>query len=107
MKDPSDSPRTKILLRPDPRFVIATETGRLEHAESYARQAFRAYGPEHRLLPVLAFLFVQSRLVEVSLFPYAILLQVTPIVAIASCGYLLIMQQGSGKQILFHTTTGQ
>ena len=31
----------------------------------------------------LAFLFVQSRAIEVSLFPYAILLQVTPIVAIA------------------------
>ena len=32
---------------------------------------------------VLAFLFVQSRWIEVSLFPYAVLLQVTPIVAIA------------------------
>ena len=31
----------------------------------------------------VAFLFVQSRVVEMSLFPYAILLQVTPIVAIA------------------------
>jgi NitT/TauT family transport system permease protein len=31
----------------------------------------------------VAFLFVQSRLLEASLFPYAILLQVTPIVAIA------------------------
>jgi NitT/TauT family transport system permease protein len=30
-----------------------------------------------------AFLFVQSRLMEVSLFPYAIILQVTPVVAIA------------------------
>ena len=30
-----------------------------------------------------AFVFVQSRLLEVSLFPYAIVLQVTPIVAIA------------------------
>jgi NitT/TauT family transport system permease protein len=30
-----------------------------------------------------AFLFVQSRIMEVSLFPYAIILQVTPIVAIA------------------------
>ena len=30
-----------------------------------------------------AFLFVQSKLIEVSLFPYAIVLQVTPIVAIA------------------------
>lgn len=31
----------------------------------------------------LAFLFVQSRVIEASLFPYAILLQVTPVVAIA------------------------
>ncbi|HXV07642.1 MAG TPA: ABC transporter permease, partial [Burkholderiales bacterium] len=31
----------------------------------------------------VAFLFVQSRTVEASLFPYAILLQVTPVVAIA------------------------
>ena len=32
---------------------------------------------------VVAFLFVQSRWVEVSFFPYAVLLQVTPVVAIA------------------------
>lgn len=32
---------------------------------------------------VVAFLFVQSRLIELSFFPYAVLLQVTPIVAIA------------------------
>ena len=32
---------------------------------------------------LIAFLFVQSRLIEISLFPYAVLLQVTPIVAIA------------------------
>jgi NitT/TauT family transport system permease protein len=32
---------------------------------------------------LVAFLFVQSRWVEISLFPYAVLLQVTPIVAIA------------------------
>lgn len=31
----------------------------------------------------IAFLFIQSRFIEVSLFPYAIILQVTPIVAIA------------------------
>ena len=31
----------------------------------------------------VAFLFVQSRLIEMSFFPYAVLLQVTPIVAIA------------------------
>jgi tetratricopeptide (TPR) repeat protein len=35
-------------------FVIATETGRAEQAEHYARQAFRAYGNEHELLPALA-----------------------------------------------------
>ena len=35
-------------------FVIATETGRAEQAEHYARQAFRAYGAEHELLPALA-----------------------------------------------------
>lgn len=35
-------------------FVVSTETGRNEQAEHYARQAFRAYGPEHRLLPALA-----------------------------------------------------
>jgi len=32
---------------------------------------------------LIAFLFVQSRIIEVSFFPYAVLLQVTPIVAIA------------------------
>ena len=31
----------------------------------------------------VAFLFVQNRMVEMSLFPYAVLLQVTPVVAIA------------------------
>jgi tetratricopeptide (TPR) repeat protein len=35
-------------------FVIATETGRSEQAEHYARQAFRAYGATHELLPALA-----------------------------------------------------
>lgn len=35
-------------------FVVATEMGRNEQAEHYARQAFRAYGTDHRNLPVLA-----------------------------------------------------
>lgn len=35
-------------------FVVATEMGRNEQAEHFARQAFRAYGTEHRLLPALA-----------------------------------------------------
>ena len=32
---------------------------------------------------LIAFAFVQSRVIETALFPYAVLLQVTPIVAIA------------------------
>jgi NitT/TauT family transport system permease protein len=39
---------------------------------------------------LLAFLFVQSRAVEVSLFPYAVLMQVTPIVAIAPLIIILV-----------------
>lgn len=39
---------------------------------------------------LLAFIFVQSRTLEVSLFPYAVLLQVTPIVAIAPLIIILV-----------------
>jgi tetratricopeptide (TPR) repeat protein len=35
-------------------FVVATEAGRTEQAEHFARQAFRAYGTEHPRLPALA-----------------------------------------------------
>ncbi|HEX8211834.1 MAG TPA: tetratricopeptide repeat protein [Longimicrobium sp.] len=35
-------------------FVVALETGRHAQAEEYARAAFRAYGPHHDRLPVLA-----------------------------------------------------
>ena len=40
----------------------------------------------------LAFLFVQNRLIEASLFPYAILLQVTPVVAIAPLVIIWVKQ---------------
>jgi NitT/TauT family transport system permease protein len=39
---------------------------------------------------LIAFVFVQSRAVEVSLFPYAVLLQVTPVVAIAPLIIILV-----------------
>ena len=39
---------------------------------------------------LIAFLFVQSRVIEVCLFPYAVLLQVTPIVAIAPLIIILV-----------------
>ncbi|GAA5164845.1 ABC transporter permease [Viridibacterium curvum] len=44
---------------------------------------FLAFGMAVVLGVIAAFLFVQSRVIETSLFPYAILLQVTPVVAIA------------------------
>ena len=42
-----------------------------------------AFGCATLLGVLVAFTFVQSRLIETALFPYAVLLQVTPIVAIA------------------------
>jgi NitT/TauT family transport system permease protein len=39
---------------------------------------------------LVAFMFVQSRTIEVSLFPYAVLLQVTPVVAIAPLIIILV-----------------
>jgi NitT/TauT family transport system permease protein len=39
---------------------------------------------------LIAFVFVQSKLIEVSLFPYAVLAQVTPIVAVAPLIILLV-----------------
>ena len=39
---------------------------------------------------LIAFLFVQSRAIEKSFFPYAVLLQVTPIVAIAPLIIILV-----------------
>jgi NitT/TauT family transport system permease protein len=39
---------------------------------------------------LIAFMFVQSRAIEISLFPYAVLLQVTPVVAIAPLIIILV-----------------
>src|ERR1700677_2130573 len=47
------------------------------------RVALQAFAASIVLGTLVAFLFVQSRIIEKSLFPYAVLLQVTPIVAIA------------------------
>ncbi len=48
---------------------------------------------------LLAFFFVQSRLIEISLFPYAVLLQVTPIVAIAPLIIIWVKQPMAGLVI--------
>jgi NitT/TauT family transport system permease protein len=54
------------------------------------RIALEAFGLSVVLGTLLAFLFVQSRMIEVSLFPYAVLLQVTPVVAIAPLIIILV-----------------
>jgi NitT/TauT family transport system permease protein len=51
---------------------------------------FKAFGIAVVVGTLVAFLFVQSRLIEISLFPYAVLLQVTPIVAIAPLIIILV-----------------
>ena len=47
----------------------------------------------------LAILFNQSRLIEYSLYPYAVILQVTPIVAIAPLLLIYLPQQARGARL--------
>src|SRR5215471_12250146 len=54
------------------------------------RIALQAFAVAIILGTLIAFLFVQSRMIEMSLFPYAVLLQVTPIVAIAPLIIILV-----------------
>jgi NitT/TauT family transport system permease protein len=54
------------------------------------RVALQAFAASIVLGTLVAFLFVQSRIIEKSFFPYAVLLQVTPIVAIAPLIVILI-----------------
>jgi NitT/TauT family transport system permease protein len=54
------------------------------------RIALQAFGAAILLGTLIAFVFVQSRRIEMSFFPYAVLLQVTPIVAIAPLIIILV-----------------
>src|SRR5262245_40263212 len=54
------------------------------------RVALQAFGAAIVIGTLIAFLFVQSRAIEKSFFPYAVLLQVTPIVAIAPLIIILV-----------------
>jgi NitT/TauT family transport system permease protein len=54
------------------------------------RVALQAFAAAIIIGTLIAFIFVQSRLVEMSFFPYAVLLQVTPIVAIAPLIIILV-----------------
>jgi NitT/TauT family transport system permease protein len=57
---------------------------------STLRITFQAFALAVVLGSLTAFLFVQSRAVEMSLLPYAVLLQVTPIVAVAPLIIILV-----------------
>ena len=54
------------------------------------RIALQAFAVAIILGTLIAFVFVQSRIIEMSFFPYAVLLQVTPIVAIAPLIIILV-----------------
>jgi len=54
------------------------------------RITFQAFFCAVVLGTLIAFLFVQSRFLEISLFPYAVLLQVTPVVAVAPLIIILV-----------------
>jgi NitT/TauT family transport system permease protein len=65
------------------RTLIADRTLLLESLAVTLGVALTALGISIVLGALIALLFVRSRWIEMSLFPYAVLLQVTPIVAIA------------------------
>ncbi len=54
------------------------------------RITFQAFFCAVVLGTLIAFIFVQSRFLEISLFPYAVLLQVTPVVAVAPLIIILV-----------------
>ena len=94
-------------------FAIAIETGRKEQGEEYARQAFRAYGAKHPLIPVLAhdvaYFWVEqgqfARALEVfqSLEPY----MTTPRDRLGLTASLARAAAGAGNRDLFRRTWTQ
>jgi len=76
-----------VFLVPKPSDILATlwtDGPSLLHALGVTlRITFLAFATAVVVGVLAAFLFVQSKVIEASLFPYAILLQVTPVVAIA------------------------
>jgi NitT/TauT family transport system permease protein len=79
--------KVPVYLVPKPTDIIATlwtdGPGLLRALGVTLKITFLAFFVAVILGVVAAFLFVQNKLIETSLFPYAILLQVTPVVAIA------------------------
>jgi NitT/TauT family transport system permease protein len=62
----------------------------LRALEMTLRVTLQAFAAAVIIGTLTAFLFVQSRFIEISMFPYAVLLQVTPIVAIAPLVIILV-----------------
>jgi NitT/TauT family transport system permease protein len=83
-----------IYLMPKPSDIAATFAqewpGLLSALAQTLRVALQALAISIVLGTLIAFLFVQSRLIEKSFLPYAVLLQVTPIVAIAPLIIILV-----------------
>jgi NitT/TauT family transport system permease protein len=70
--------------------IVADVPGLLRALWSTLRVALVALALATLIGSAVAFLFVQSRLIERSFFPYAVILQVTPIVAIAPLIIILV-----------------
>jgi NitT/TauT family transport system permease protein len=83
-----------VYLLPKPSDVAATLANDwpnlLRALGQTMRVALQAFAASIVLGTLIAFLFVQSRLIEKSFLPYAVLLQVTPIVAIAPLIIILV-----------------
>ena len=83
-----------IFLLPKPSDIAATLASDwptlLAALGMTLRIALQAFFAAIVIGTLIAFLFVQSRAIEMSFFPYAVLLQVTPIVAIAPLIIILV-----------------
>jgi NitT/TauT family transport system permease protein len=83
-----------VFLVPKPSDIgrtLASEwPGLLRALGMTLRIAFQAFATAVVVGTLIAFVFVQSRAIERSLFPYAVLLQVTPVVAIAPLIIILV-----------------
>ncbi len=83
-----------VYLFPKPSDIAASLAedwpGLLRALTVTMRITFQAFFCAVVIGTLIAFLFVQSRFIEVSLFPYAVLLQVTPVVAIAPLIIILV-----------------
>src|SRR4029077_314530 len=78
--------------RPSDIFVSLIKNGPslLRALLATLRVTLQAFAAAVVLGTLIAFTCVQSRAIEVSLFPYAVLLQVTPVVAIAPLIIILV-----------------